>query len=689
MTRALISLPLLLLIACGDKAEDTGQPGDDGDGTTEPVDADDDGYLSDEDCDDTDPEIHPGADELCNGVDDNCDGQVDEDAVDLLTVYQDEDADGFGDPATAQVACEVGVGQTEDDSDCDDAHDSVNPEATEICDGLDNDCNDLVDEADSGLDLSTAQEWFTDADQDGYGDPISSTWSCEQPADTSEDDTDCDDGAVDIHPGADEICDGVDNDCDDLVDDEDDSLDSSTGSTFYLDADGDGYGLADFSVEACEPPDGYAPNDLDCEDGDGGINPGATEICDEQDNDCDGLVDDADDSLDLSTASEWHPDMDEDGYGDSTTSTLTCVAPSAHVADGSDCDDEDATAYPTATEICDEVDNDCDGDVDDADASLDTSTASTWYADSDSDGYGDPDSSSLTCIQPTGTTTDDSDCDDTDSEVNPDATEICDGIDNDCDTDVDEDDTDLDISSYLTFYADLDGDGYGDPLSSEEACTQPSDTSEDNTDCDDGDSSIYPGATEIPQDDIDQDCDGEDAPYAVTDLVEGDLVITEFMQNPNAVSDSFGEWFEIYNASGGTVDLDGLYVYDADTDSFTVSGEFLVEAGAYFVFGKSDDTSVNGGAPVDYAWTGTSALANGADEIYLAESSAMATVIDGVAYDGGPNWPDPTGASANLDPSGFDATSNDDYTYWCTTSSSSPYGSGDYGTPGADNESCF
>lgn len=149
-------LPLLLL-ACsaGTKPSDTGSPpdggGTDGGGTDSgttgpsPVDADGDGWSSDQDCDDDDPLVHPGAVEICSGKDDNCDGLVDNDDPDVVgqgTFYADADEDGHGDPTTAVLACEAPDGYLTDASDCLDSNAEVHPAAEEICsDGLDNDCD--------------------------------------------------------------------------------------------------------------------------------------------------------------------------------------------------------------------------------------------------------------------------------------------------------------------------------------------------------------------------------------------------------------------------------------------------------------------------------------------------------------------------------------------------------------------
>ena len=205
------------------------------------------------------------------------------------------------------------------------------------------------------------------------------------------------------------------------------------------------------------------------------------------------------------------------------------------------------------------------------------------------------------------------------------------------------------------------------------------------TDCDDADATVYPGATDPCGDGTDQDCDGSDA-CSVADLVAGDLVISEVMQNPSITSDPDGEWFEIYNAAGFDIDLDGLLVYepsDPTGETFTVSGTLEIAAGGYLVFGYSDDPSVNGGAAVDYAYGSAITLGNSSDDLALASS---AEVIDILAWDNGATFPDEAGRAMNLDPASLDATSNDDGSNWC--SAMSIFGLGDQGTPGSENDSC-
>ncbi|MBW1763255.1 MAG: putative metal-binding motif-containing protein, partial [Deltaproteobacteria bacterium] len=125
---------------------------------------------------------------------------------------------------------------------------------------------------------------------------------------------------------------------------------------------------------------------------------------------------------------------------------------------------------------------------------------SIWYLDNDGDGYGDPLETTKSKNQPTGYVADNTDCDDSDAGINPGAAEIADdGTDQDCDG-----------SDLRTWYLDNDGDRYGDSTSSTTSNVQPTGYVADNTDCDDSDDSVYPGATEIPDDGVDQDCTGFD-----------------------------------------------------------------------------------------------------------------------------------------------------------------------------------
>ena len=459
------------------------------DGSSAYADIDGDGFAACEECDDSDAAINPDASEACNGVDDDCDGSIDEDdAIDTVTWYADGDGDGFGDAASTTAACDqpsgyVGVAYA---TDCDDGDASISPVDPEICDGVDNDCDGSTDE---GL----LAVYYADTDGDGYGDAASTTEACSAPSGFVEDATDCDDGEAAVNPGASEICDDLDNDCDGLVDDDDSAVGGTT--TWYVDYDGDGYGGSLLSTAACEQPSNHVADSSDCDDGDASAYPGAEELCDGVDNDCDGTVDGAA----ATDATTWYADGDGDGYGDSGLTQDACTQPSGYVADATDCDDADGAVNPAATELCNGVDDDCDGATDEADAA----DVSTWYVDSDGDGYGGSGLTQDACSQPSGYVADATDCDDADGAVNPAAAELCDGADNDCDGSVDEDDA----SDASTWYADGDGDGYGDAGTTTTACDMPSGFTADTSDCDDANNTVFPGAAELC-DGLDNDCDG-------------------------------------------------------------------------------------------------------------------------------------------------------------------------------------
>jgi hypothetical protein len=462
---------LSFVAGCGQQPEPPVVPtglghDDDGDGV----------LLEDGDCDDTDPRVSPLVPEICDGIDQDCDGEIDEGA--LLDLYVDEDGDGYGGTTTVQ-GCE-GAGVAEG-GDCDDADSTVFPGATETCNGVDDDCDGENDE-------NVGTTWWADVDGDGYGDPASSAYTCSQPADSAANDDDCDDRDAAIHPDAEEVCDGIDQDCDDDADE-----DATNALTWYADDDADGYGDPDTTTQACDQPEGYVADSGDCDDGSAAANPEGVEICDGEDQDCDGLTDE-----EATDAPAWHADTDADGYGDASVVTYDCSQPSGYVADATDCDDAASTTFPGAAETCDDIDQDCDDETDE-----DAVDPATWYADGDGDGFGDATSTSAACDQPSGYVADATDCDDASSTTFPGANELCDDVDQDCDGELDEDAVDM-----ADWYADADADGFGDPDVATAACDQPAGTVADDQDCDDADGSVNPNAVETC-DGLDQDCDGE------------------------------------------------------------------------------------------------------------------------------------------------------------------------------------
>ncbi len=446
-----------------------------------------DGYVTDlTDCDDSTGSSFPGNDEVCDEIDNNCDGLVDEGVTD--TYYADYDADGFGNTTLTQEACAQPTGYVSDATDCDDNASAVNPSAIEVCDTIDNNCDTVIDE-DSAADALT---WYADTDVDSFGNVAVTYLACNQPSGYVADATDCDDANGAVFPGATEMCNGIDDNCDEQIDEDT----ASDAGTWYLDADSDSFGNVTYTHVSCSAPAGYVADSTDCNDGTARAYPGATEYCDTIDNNCDSVVDE-DSSVDAPT---WYEDADVDAYGNLSVTKVQCYIPSGYVADNTDCDDARALTYPGAPEYCNTFDDNCDLTVDE-DASLD---ASDWYADTDADAFGNLSSMLHQCYIPIGYVADSTDCDDTRAATYPGATEYCNMIDDDCDATVDNDYA-VDAP---TWYADTDSDTYGAVGTPQVTCYQPVGYVADSTDCNDGTSAAYPGATEVC-DSIDNDCDGD------------------------------------------------------------------------------------------------------------------------------------------------------------------------------------
>jgi len=591
--------PRFYMDGCGN--DEQGEPNvpdcDDEDASLHPGDADGDGVSTcdeEPDCDDGDADLYPGADEQCDGVDNDCDGDVDE-GIPLLDWYPDMDGDEYGDEgADAVEACAAPQDHVEDHTDCDDSDPDIHPGATELCNDVDDDCDGTPDD---GIPETS---WYPDLDGDGYGDETAiEVLDCAQPADHVEDHTDCDDSDAALnqddadtdghstcggdcddadpnrYPGADELCNGVDDDCNGDVDD------GVTYQDWSPDLDGDTYGDSGATpVNDCDQPADHVDNADDCDDTDPAINPDASEIeCNSIDENCNGAADDApDDDGDGWSVCQECDDADpafnlDDADGDGYT---TCGADNVAATSDDDCDDGDPQAYPggQADDDCDGVDDDCDGVTDDGATFLD------WYPDADGDGYGDgaavPTSD---CDQPAdhvldnmdcddadpalnqddgdvdGYSTCDDDCDDVDPDTYPGATELCDGADNDCDGSPGVDEADADGDSWMICDGDCDdtnpavnpgesedtcdgldndclpatedepdGDGDGASVCFDCDDADPALNLDDwdgdgfdtcDGDCDDGDPAAWPGNVEDPatecEDGIDQDCDGADA----------------------------------------------------------------------------------------------------------------------------------------------------------------------------------
>jgi len=206
--------------------------------------------------------------------------------------------------------------------------------------------------------------------------------------------------------------------------------------TYFRDADGDGYGDSSQGAAECEPTAGYVTRGGDCKDSDASVHPGSAEVCDLVDNDCDGQLDDADSGVDTAGGAIYYRDADADGFGSATTMVRACQKPAGYAASSTDCDDALATVNPSATEVCDQIDNDCDALIDVADGSVDLSTAHSYYRDADSDQFG-AGAAMVACSAPVGYVAANGDCNDTDNTAKPGGIEVCDAADNDCDGGID------------------------------------------------------------------------------------------------------------------------------------------------------------------------------------------------------------------------------------------------------------
>ena len=252
------------------------------------------------DCDDTNPDIHPGADEVCDelGVDEDCDGEVNEDsAINADPYVPDSDGDGQGDASqldSPSYFCTPPAGWVPllAATDCDDTDDLVYQGALESCETpYDDDCDGDVNEGDA----VDALVQFEDADEDGYGNATVTTRDCIQQSGYVLNALDCDDSNDARNPSEEESCDTpYDDDCDLLVNDNDPGV-IDAEVVGYPDLDGDGYGdesAGEYYCASSSMPSSYVTTGGDCDDLDSSLNPSELDPCDGVDNDCSGLIDD-------------------------------------------------------------------------------------------------------------------------------------------------------------------------------------------------------------------------------------------------------------------------------------------------------------------------------------------------------------------------------------------------------------
>ncbi len=378
----------------------------------------------------------------------------------LSSWFRDGDGDGYGNPDIMTSAETQPAGYVSNNADCADTNSAVHPGVTDIADnGVDENCD--------GYDLKT---WYRDVDGDGFGNPEQTMPANTKPDGYVANNTDCNDNSASVRPGATDIAgNGVDENCDgyDL-------------KIWYRDVDGDGYGNPNSRVYANTQLAGYVTDSSDCNDSNASVHPGASDIADNGiDENCDGY--------DLKT---WYRDADADGFGNSAVSVHANIQPNGYVADRTDCNDNNASVHPGASDIADNgIDENCDG-----------YDLKTWYRDADGDGYGVSGSTTQANIQPAGYVANNRDCNDGNAAAYPGATDIVgNGIDEDCDG------YDLKI-----WYRDADGDGYGNLSSTTYANMQPSGYVANSKDCNDTNARIHPSGDEVCGDGVDQDCNGSD-----------------------------------------------------------------------------------------------------------------------------------------------------------------------------------
>ena len=447
-------------------------------------DDDNDGWLDDEDCDPLNAEVNPEMEEKCNGFDDNCDGEIDEEFPDSNgdgikdCMEDDTDGDAVFDYEDNCVNTPNPFQENYDEDDegdaCDDDDDNdgfsdgddcapldeaINPDAVEVCDGLDNNCDFSVDEGYPDSNGNGVADCVEPPDEDGDGYP---------------DAEDCDPLDPDINPGAEEACNNKDDDCDDQVDEDFEDADGNGIADCFeaIDADGDGVGDDEDNCPADPNPD-----QLDNDEDDLG------DVCD-PDDDNDGVPDEFDNCPFMPNPEVV--DTDGDGQGD------MCDEDDDNdgVLDDEDCDPKNADIFPGADEICNNKDDNCDDAVDEGFADDNGNGIADCFEAMDADGDGIAD--------------DEDNCPD---DPNPDqADNEGDGLGDVCDPD-DDDDTIPDEVDNCPLVAnpdvlDSDMDGQGD------ACDDDDDNDgvPDEEDCDSLDAAVFPGAEEICNG-IDDNCD--------------------------------------------------------------------------------------------------------------------------------------------------------------------------------------
>ena len=423
----------------------------------------------------------------CDDLDNDCDGETDED---------------FGTATCGIGACEKTIDNCVRGAFL--LCDPMKGASDELCsDQIDNNCDGSTDE-ESAVDAPT---WYRDADADAFGSSLESIKQCLQPSEFVANPLDCNDDNPYLNPASSEDCDGLDTNCTTPL--------GLADVATEIDNDGDGYIECDPFIDHGAVLTGGG----DCDDSKIAVNPAAVEICDSIDNNCDALTDDPS----AADAQTWFADADHDNFGNPNISEVACSAPANHVPDNTDCNDDNSGISPGAAESCNTVDDDCDGTVDELNGGVAVCLPIDYYCDQDGDTYYSASPSDQvqgeTCtagLLPAGCQCEQGDdCRDTNDEVNPGVlSESCNGIDDNCDARVDEGN----ICSEKDYYCDADGDDEISATVTDQVsffeCTARALTDARildcsctaGLDCQDGDDSITSTSTEDCDDGINNDC---------------------------------------------------------------------------------------------------------------------------------------------------------------------------------------
>ena len=464
------------------------------------------------DCNDNDPQVNPQIPELCsNGKDDNCSGSIDEpDSQNCEKFWADKDSDGWGTGKPKCLCAPTAALTVKKDGDCDDLDAKVNPAVNESCNDVDDNCNGKVDE----INAFGCTKLYADADNDGYGDPGEFACQCKPDAAHSVPSAgDCDDTKSEINPKAKEACDGFDNNCNAIADEP-----NATGcKVYYTDLDGDGAGDLGQKACLCAKAAPYTASlGNDCNDKKDTVFPGALEKCNNEDDNCDGFIDEEN----AIACSEYYYDEDGDTFGAPGKSKCLCKPTKPYNATkAGDCNDISPLVYPGAPETCNGIDDNCDTKIDETG----TLACTNYYVDIDGDGYGDSNQAPQCLCKPTGAyvTAQGNDCNDLSKTTYPTAPEGCDGIDTNCNGVID----DPGAGGCKAYFLDADGDGYGVSTQTQCLCAPAGAFSAQLPgDCNDNAQLVNPKALEVCNS-IDDNCNGiidNDSPQAKPYYVDGD-----------------------------------------------------------------------------------------------------------------------------------------------------------------------